>query len=58
MSTPTASHQAPVHGGAVRDALLLAWRNYVHHLRVPSLVVLPLMTPMIFLLLFRYVLGG
>lgn len=58
MSTPVASHLTPVHGGAVRDALLLAWRNYVHHLRVPSLVVLPLMTPMIFLLLFRYILGG
>jgi ABC-2 type transport system permease protein len=43
---------------AARDALLLAWRNYVHHLRVPSLIVFPLMTPMIFLLLFRYVLGG
>ena len=40
------------------DALLLAWRNYKHHVRVPSLVVFPLMTPMIFLLLFRYVLGG
>lgn len=47
-----------VRGGAVRDALLLAWRNYKHHVRVPSLVVFPLMTPMIFLLLFRYVLGG
>jgi ABC-2 type transport system permease protein/oleandomycin transport system permease protein len=45
-------------GGAIRDALLLAWRNFKHHARVPSLVVFPLMTPIIFLLLFRYVLGG
>ena len=56
MTTPT--FPSPVRGGAVRDALLLAWRNYKHHVRVPSLVVFPLMTPMIFLLLFRYVLGG
>jgi ABC transporter DrrB family efflux protein len=42
----------------VRDAGLLARRNAMHHLRVPSLIVFPLVTPMIFLLLFRYVLGG
>lgn len=42
----------------VRDALLLARRTYIHHLRVPSLIVFPLVTPMIFLLLFRYILGG
>lgn len=51
-STPT------LRGRPVRDALLLAWRTSVHHLRVPSLIVFPLMTPMIFLLLFRYILGG
>ena len=44
--------------GVVRDALLLASRNYRHHVRVPSLIVFSLVTPMIFLLLFRYVLGG
>lgn len=44
--------------GVIRDALIMAWRNYVHHVRVPSLVLFPLMTPVIFLLLFRYVLGG
>src|SRR5262249_46527031 len=37
-------------GRPVRDAVLLAWRTYVHHLRVPSLIVFPLVTPMIFLL--------
>jgi ABC-2 type transport system permease protein/oleandomycin transport system permease protein len=45
-------------GGPVHDALLLAWRNYKHHVRVPSLIVFSLVTPLIFLLLFRYVLGG
>ncbi len=44
--------------GAVRDAFVLAWRNYMHHVRVPSLIVFSIMTPLIFLLLFRYVLGG
>ncbi|MGH9193661.1 MAG: ABC transporter permease [Acidimicrobiales bacterium] len=47
-----------VRGGAGRDALLLAWRNYKHHVRVPSLIVFSMVTPLIFLLLFRYVLGG
>jgi ABC-2 type transport system permease protein/oleandomycin transport system permease protein len=47
-----------VRGRPVRDAFLLASRNLRHHRRVPSLVVFPLLTPMIFLLLFRYVLGG
>jgi ABC transporter DrrB family efflux protein len=45
-------------GSAVRDALILAWRNYKHYRRVPSLLVFSLMTPLIFLLLFRYILGG
>ena len=45
-------------GGAARDALVLAWRNYKHHVRVPTLLVFSTMTPLIFLLLFRYVLGG
>jgi ABC-2 type transport system permease protein/oleandomycin transport system permease protein len=40
------------------DALLLAWRNYKHHVRVPSLIVFSTVTPLIFLLLFRYILGG
>ncbi len=62
MTTP-ASISPPVRapmlrGRPFRDAMLLAWRNYVHHLRVPSLIVFPLVTPMIFLLLFRYILGG
>jgi ABC-2 type transport system permease protein/oleandomycin transport system permease protein len=56
MTTPLSP--STLRGGAVRDAILLAWRNYKHHVRVPSLIVFPLMTPMIFLLLFRYVLGG
>ena len=60
--TPGAASTPPppgaLRGRPVRDAGLLAWRTYVHHLRVPSLIVFPLVTPMIFLLLFRYVLGG
>ena len=53
MSTALASPSAAAH-----DALVLAWRNYQHLRRVPSLLVFSLMTPVIFLLLFRYVLGG
>jgi ABC transporter DrrB family efflux protein len=57
MTAPTIPTPAR-HHGAARDALLLAWRNYKHHTRVPSLIVFSLLTPLIFLLLFRYVLGG
>jgi ABC transporter DrrB family efflux protein len=56
--TAVTSHTRTTPGSAVRDALILAWRNYKHHERVPSLVVFSLMTPLIFLLLFRYVIGG
>jgi ABC-2 type transport system permease protein len=56
--TPSTAVPAADRGGPMRDALLLAWRNLKHHQRVPSLVVFSLLTPMIFLLLFRYVLGG
>jgi ABC transporter DrrB family efflux protein len=42
----------------VRDALILAWRSYRHYRRVPSLLVFSLSTPLIFVLLFRYVIGG
>jgi ABC transporter DrrB family efflux protein len=45
-------------GSALRDALILAWRHYKYNTRVPSLVAFSLMTPLIFLLLFRYVIGG
>ncbi len=57
-AAPTPPSPPALRGRPVRDALLLAWRTYVHHLRVPSLIVFPLVTPMIFLLLFRYILGG
>jgi ABC transporter DrrB family efflux protein len=54
VTTPT--RKTP--GSALRDALILAWRHYKYSLRVPSLVAFSLMTPLIFLLLFRYVIGG
>jgi ABC transporter DrrB family efflux protein len=56
----TASTTAPPawRGGAAHDAVLMAWRNYKHHTRVPSLIVFSIITPLIFLLLFRYILGG
>jgi ABC-2 type transport system permease protein len=55
-TTTTQRHAGRSHPGY--DALVLAWRNGKHLVRVPSLIVFPLMTPVIFLLLFRYVLGG
>lgn len=57
-AAPASPSRPALRGRPVRDAVLLAWRSYVHHLRVPSLIVFPLLTPMIFLLLFRYILGG
>ena len=52
------THTRATPGRALRDSLILAWRNYKHNERVPSLIVFSLITPMIFLLLFRYVIGG
>jgi ABC transporter DrrB family efflux protein len=42
----------------VGDALILAWRSYRHYRRVPSLLVFSLTTPLIFVILFRYIIGG
>jgi ABC-2 type transport system permease protein len=58
LTSPSTPPRALRRGDGARDALLLAWRNYNHHVRVPSLIVFSTITPLIFLLLFRYVLGG
>jgi ABC transporter DrrB family efflux protein len=57
MTAITTRHRAP-RPGVVGDALILAWRSYKHYRRVPSLLVFSLTTPLIFVLLFRYILGG
>ena len=50
---------APVAGWwAVSDAVVLARRNLLHYLRVPSLVVFSVVSPVMFVLLFAYVFGG
>ncbi|MDQ3897889.1 MAG: ABC transporter permease [Actinomycetota bacterium] len=43
---------------AVSDALVLARRNLLHYLRVPSLVVFSVVSPVMFVLLFAFVFGG
>ena len=43
---------------AVSDAVVLARRNLLHYLRVPSLVVFSVVSPVMFVLLFAYVFGG
>ena len=42
----------------VSDAVVLAQRNLLHYLRVPSLVVFSVVSPVMFVLLFAYVFGG
>ncbi len=42
----------------VSDAVVLARRNLLHYLRVPSLVVFSVVSPVMFVLLFAYVFGG
>jgi ABC-type polysaccharide/polyol phosphate export permease len=43
---------------AVSDAVVLARRNLLHYLRVPSLVVFSVVSPVMFVLLFAFVFGG
>ena len=43
---------------AVSDAVVLARRNLLHYLRVPSLIVFSVVSPVMFILLFAYVFGG
>lgn len=43
---------------AVTDALLLARRNLLHYVRIPSLIIFSTITPVMFVVLFGYVFGG
>jgi ABC-2 type transport system permease protein/oleandomycin transport system permease protein len=45
-------------GWAVNDTLLLTWRNLLHYIRVPQLVVFAVIQPIMFTVLFAYVFGG
>jgi ABC-2 type transport system permease protein len=63
----TATVQAPVRGGhglgerlrwALRDGLLIAGRDVSHWVREPQLILWTLLFPIIFVLLFAYVLGS
>lgn len=50
---------APVTGWwVVSDAVVLTQRNLLHYLRVPSLVVFSVVSPIMFVLLFAFVFGG
>jgi ABC-2 type transport system permease protein/oleandomycin transport system permease protein len=43
---------------AISDALVMTQRNLLHYLRVPTLIVFSTISPVMFVLLFRYVFGG
>lgn len=48
----------PKAGSAVRDMLAVTGRNLTSIKRVPQLLVFTLIQPIIFVVLFRYVMGG
>lgn len=54
--TPRTPSQRLVWG--IADAAALTWRNLVHLVRVPALIVFTIVQPIMFTLLFRYVFGG
>lgn len=43
---------------AVRDTLLLTWRNLIHYIRVPQLIAFAVIQPVMFTVLFAFVFGG
>ena len=43
---------------AVSDAIVMTWRNLLHWTRVRALIVFSTVSPVMFILLFRYVFGG
>src|SRR5207302_9993551 len=61
---PTATAAAPVITGrmppawVVSDALVMTKRNLLRYLRLPNLLVLSTVQPVMFVLLFAYVFGG
>jgi ABC-2 type transport system permease protein len=56
MSTPTTTRPATTY--AVRDSVTMLRRNLLHWVRYPSLAIMLVAQPIIFLLLFVYVFGG
>ena len=42
----------------ISDSLVMTQRNLLHYLRVPTLIVFSTISPIMFVLLFRYVFGG
>jgi len=43
---------------AVSDTMLLTWRNLMHYVRIPQLIVFAIIQPIMFTVLFAYVFGG
>ncbi len=62
MTTTTRSDAPPYAGGpmraAVRDALIIAWRNLKRIPRIPELAIFAVMQSIMFVLLFAFVFGG
>jgi ABC transporter DrrB family efflux protein len=65
--SPALSPSAPARASAARrgprrhavaDALTMAWRNLLTYVRLPQLLVLSTIQPVMFVLLFRYVFGN
>lgn len=45
-------------GWTISDTLVMAWRNLLRYIRLPQLLVVSTIQPVMFVLLFAYVLGG
>ena len=60
MSTPPTAAVRGSHSlrWVIADVLVMSQRNLLHYLRVPTLIVFSTISPIMFVLLFRYVFGG
>jgi ABC-2 type transport system permease protein len=58
VAAPVVHARRPLVGWAVRDGLTTAWRSLMGALRTPQILLLALVQPVMFVLLFRYVFGG
>ncbi|MGE0058777.1 MAG: ABC transporter permease [Dehalococcoidia bacterium] len=57
-ATSEAPHSGGVMPGAIRDGLIIAWRNLKRIPRIPELAIFAVMQSIMFVLLFAYVFGG
>jgi hypothetical protein len=58
MAIPTTASQQNPLARAITDLAVITWRNLLHNVRLPVLLLISTIQSVIFMLLFTYIFGG